>query len=304
MDFRQIEAFLSVYKLNSFSRAAEMLYLTQPTVSAHINTLETELGVKLFDRSSKEVQPTPGGKIFYDYARDMINTRDGAFISLKDYTRRIRGRVELAASTIPGQYLLPGVMKGFVERYPQVRFSLSQMDSLSVLDLLKDKRVELGVVGSKEPGDRLEYSYLTADNLVLITPNTGKYAFWVEGAIDFNSLKEEPFLLRETGSGTRQEFEKALQGIGIDIKTLNIIARLNSSEAINHSVSEGLGLSVVSSLSAADYLSLNKIKAFTIKGLNLKRAFYLANLKNRPLSPIMSVFKEYILQYFNKKDCR
>lgn len=304
MDFRQIEAFLSVYKLNSFSRAAESLYLTQPTVSAHVSALEAELGVKLFDRSSKEVQSTEAGRQFFDYALDMINSRDSAFISLKEYNQQIKGRVELAASTIPGQYLLPGAMKGFVEKYPEVRFSITQTDSKSVHDLLYNKSVELGIVGSKDQEERFEYHHLMNDHLVLITPNTEKYTNWTEEEITVDKLRKEPFVLREKGSGTRQEFEKALHSLDGDNGAWNIIAHMNSSEAINCSVSEGLGISVVSSVSAADYLAMDKIKAFNIKGLNLTRSFYLANLKNRPLSPVMSVFKAYILQYFNKKDCR
>lgn len=302
MDFRQIEAFLSVYKLNSFSRAAEALYLSQPTVSSHISALETELGVKLFDRSSKDVQSTEAGRLFFDYANEMINSRDGAVIRLKEYTHQIKGRIEMAVSTIPGQYLLPGVMKDFVKEYPEVRFSISQVDSKSVHDLLNNKSVELGIVGSKDKDERIEHNHLIDDNMVLITPNTREYALWKEEEITISQLSEKPFVLREKGSGTRQEFENALQFKGIDIGTLNIIARLDSSEAINRSVSKGLGISVVSSVSAADYLAFDKIRIFKIKDLNLKRGIYLANLKNRPLSPLMSVFKEFILDYFKNKE--
>ena len=133
MDFRQIEAFVSVYRLRNFSRAGKALFLTQPTISSHISDLETELEVKLFDRSSREVMPTGAGDIFYQYAVNLLETRDCAISSLNQHNRQIEGRLEIAASTIPCQYLLPKLMIGFQKINPNIRFLIHQGDTNQVI---------------------------------------------------------------------------------------------------------------------------------------------------------------------------
>ncbi|MDD4504445.1 MAG: LysR family transcriptional regulator, partial [Clostridiaceae bacterium] len=136
MDFRQIEAFVYVVRFRSFSKAADAIYLTQPTVSSHINTLEKELGIKLIDRSGKNVEPTSAGKIFYEYANNLINIRDNAIFTLSEFTRKVEGKVEIAASTVPTEYLLPKLMIGFRNIYSNINFSVDQFDSKQVIDEL------------------------------------------------------------------------------------------------------------------------------------------------------------------------
>lgn len=299
MDFKQIEAFVYVYRLKSFSRAGDALYLSQPTISSHINSLENELGVKLFDRSSRDVAPTEAGSVFYRFAVNLLEIRDGAVSSLGDYSKKIEGRLEIAASTIPGQYLLPRVMKGFLEKYPLIRYSLYQYDTKEVIRELQEKRFEIGIVGARMDEDKLEYEFLTDDRLVLIASKTEKIGFLQSPpSISLEEMKDKRFITREPGSGTRQEFETALKKRGLNPGSLKVVAQMNSTEAIKHAVSEGLGVSVVSSLSVQDYLGLGLIQAFTIEGLDLERAFYLVTYRNRPLSPGAVAFREYILNYY------
>ncbi|MCR4441735.1 MAG: selenium metabolism-associated LysR family transcriptional regulator [Peptococcaceae bacterium] len=302
MDFRQIEAFLHVSRLKSFSKAGDALYLTQPTISAHINSLESELGVKLFDRSSKDITLTRAGEIFYDYAVDMINTRDTAVFSLNDYTRRIEGRLEVASSTIPAQYLLPGVIKAFSQKHANVKYSLVQMDTREVLERILEKEFEIGVVGSRPDGDKMVCRLLCEDELVLIAPSDDSvFSGKRSGTLSMQEIEREPFIMRESGSGTRKEFEKALQNKGYDPGRLKTIAQANSTEAVIQAVRQGVGVSVVSSLSISDYVNLGLIRAFRIKDLELKRAFYMVTVKNRPLSPVVQAFKEFLTSYFQGK---
>ncbi|NPV44171.1 MAG: LysR family transcriptional regulator [Firmicutes bacterium] len=301
MDFRQIEAFVHVVRLKSFSKAGEAMYLTQPTISAHINSLENELGIKLLDRSNKEIIPTKAGRIFFDYAVNLINTRDNAIFRLSEYSSKMEGKIEIAVSTIPGQYLLPGVIKDFHEKYHNIRFSILQFDSREVIKELLDGRVEIGIVGSRVENDKLIYDFLTEDQLVLITPNNDRYADINSRTLPFEYIARENFIFREPGSGTRLEFERALKQKGIDPKSLNVIVQMSSPEAIKHSVSIGLGISVVSLLSIKDYLKFRQIRVFDIEGLNLRRAFYFVHHKNRPISPITQAFKDFTLKYYKSK---
>ncbi len=299
MDFRQIEAFVFVYRLRNFSRAGDALFLTQPTVSSHINSLESELGMKLLDRSSRDVTPTEAGDIFYQYAVNLLETRDSAICSLNQYSSRIEGRLEIAASTIPSQYLLPRIIKGFREIYPNIHFILHQCDTREVIRDLQEKKYQIGIVGTHLEDDKLEYDILSSDKLILISAKDKETDNKTMSRVPLESLQDKHFIIREPGSGTRQEFEKELRNKGFNPDTLKIAAEINSIEAIKYAVREGLGVSVVSSLSVEDDIKLGLIQAYSIEGLDLERCFYLVTHKNRPLSPCAAVFREYILKYYH-----
>lgn len=294
MDFKQIEAFVHVVRHRSFSKAADAIYLTQPTISAHISSLEKELGIKLIDRSGKDTQPTAAGRLFYDHAVNMINARDNAIYSLGRYTKDIKGKIELAASTVPSQIILPKLIKDFSTQYKEISFSITQMDSAEVAEAVLDKQFEIGIVGTRLENSKLSCSHLVDDKLVLITPNTGKYKAWNSEAIPFSQLAKESFIIRETGSGTRKEFERIIEESGLSKSSINIVAQMNSIEAIKQSVSMSLGVSIVSLLSVQDYLKCGLLRAYDIEGLDLSRAFYVIYLKNRPLSPLGKVFLRYL----------
>lgn len=298
MDFRHIEAFVYVYRFRNFSRAGDAIYLTQSTVSSHIKYLEKYLGVELFDRSNRDVIPTEAGDDFYQYAVNLLETRNYAVSSLNQYKKKIEGWLEIAASTIPSQYLLPRALKGFRDAFPGVQFTLLQGDTREVIREIADKKFQIGFVGTRMDEDKLDYQMLAGDKLVMISAKD-KMNCDAE-SINIEDLLDKQFILRESGSGTRQEFEKALLKKGINPSTLKVIAEMNSNEAIKIAVSEGMGVSVVSSLSVRDYIDLGLIQAYEIAGLDLERSFYLVTHKNRPLSPCSAAFREYILEYYKK----
>lgn len=297
MDFRQIEAFVYVVRFRSFSKAADAIYLTQPTISSHISTLEKELGIKLIDRSGKGVEPTNAGKIFFDYANNLINIRDNAVFTLNEFTKKVEGKVEIAASTVPAEYLLPRLLIGFREKY-DISFSVDQFDSGQVIDELLEKKYDLGMVGTVIENNKLEYHKLLEDKLVLAAPCNKKFCAVDSDVLPFEAIKDESFIYRESGSGTRQEFEKIFMKHGIDSSSIRIAARFNSIDAIKQAVSQGLGVSIMSYISIEDYISFGRIKAFDIEGFDLTRAFYIVTHKKRPLSPVNSVFLKYVLDSY------
>lgn len=294
MDFKQIEAFVYVVRHKSFSRAADAIYLTQPTVSAHISSLEKELGTKLIDRSGKSIEPTDAGKLFFEHAVNLINIRDNAVFSLSSYNNIIKGKIEIAASTVPSQIILPNLMKSFTEIYKDVSFSITQMDSAEVAAAVLEKEYEIGIVGTKFESSKLCCNKIADDKLVLITPNNKRYASIEDDKIPFSTIAKEKFIIREAGSGTRREFERIIEESGITKSSINIIGQMNSTEAIKQSVSMGLGVSIMSKLSVSDYVSCGLLKAFDIEGLDLSRAFYLIYMSNRPLSPLSNLLLKYI----------
>ncbi len=296
MDFRQIEAFVYVVRFNSFSKAADAIFLTQPTVSSHISSLENELGIKLIDRSGKEVEPTAAGKLFYDYANNLVNIRDQAVFSLNEFSKKVEGKVEIAASTVPAEYLLPKFMIGFRGIYGNISFSVEQLDSNQVIEGLLEKKYELGMAGTMIENSKLEYHKLADDRMVLAVPCNSKYSSMTSDTLTFDSIRDESFIYRESGSGTRKEFEKILISNGISPASIKIAAQFNSIDAIKQAVSQGLGVSIMSYMSIEDYIRFGQIKAFDIKGFDLKRAFYIVTHKKRPLSPVNSVFLKYVTE--------
>lgn len=296
MDFKQIEAFVNVVKYKSFSKAADALYLSQPTISTHINTLEKELGVHLIDRHGKEALPTKQGMILYKYGVSMINTREKAVFSMNSASHQIDGILEIQASSVPGEYMVPSLMAKFRARYPLVKFYLEQSDSSSVEDNLLAQKGEIGFMGYR-PGGNLACEKLISDQMVLIAPNDERFQAIEGQRVQIRDIINEAIIWREQGSATRRQFEDKIGLMGYNPKQMNVVARVNSMEAIKQAVGNGLGVSIVSKIAVESNLD-PRILAFEIKDLNFDREFYLVWNKNVPISTTAEGFKNFVLKEY------
>lgn len=295
MDFKQIEAFVNVARYRSFSKAAEAIYLSQPTISTHINSLEQELKTVLFERSSKEVQLTPAGAVFYKYAVEMMDTRDKAIQSIAEYYDRIEGELRIACSTTPCKYLLPKIVAGFSKLYPAVNFKISGISSGQVISSVLNSDAELGIVGRKMPDARLEYYEFADDNLVALTPVNDKFKNIKDSSLMFKDLIYENFILREQSSATRQIFESALAASGYNINKLKIISEVCSMEAALEFVKCGLGVTIISENAVKEYIDLKLVRMFYIKDLTLSRKIYIVKSGKKTLSPAAKMFEKFVL---------
>lgn len=294
MEFRQLEAFVNAAKYRSFSKAADATFLTQPTISTHVNNLENELGVKLLNRSGREITLTPHGHEFYVYAVDLLNTRAKALLSVQMMKDDLDGILEIQTSTIPSHYYLPALMEEFHEMYPKVRFYVEQSDSRMVNENIINQRGEIGFTGYKG-NSSLCFEPLFYDEMVLITPDTDKYRTYENGEeIPVEVFINEPFVMREDGSGTKQEMEKALVNGKAVFKNVEVIARMSNMTAIKQVISRGLGVSIVSEQVVKQTAIQEKLRYFRIRGLEKKRCFYLTYNKSICLSPIAERFLEYV----------
>lgn len=298
MDFRQLESLVAIVRHNSFTRAAEELYLTQPTLSSHIQSLEEELGTVIFNRSGKNITLTEAGRILYNYAVNILNMREQALYSLAQYEGKLEGELAIASSTVPQQHLLPRILKEFSDKYPGIRYVIRQFDSKGVVDCIVSGDTDFGLVGTDANNSCLELIELYRDRLVLITPNAGKFAHLHRGALVWEQIKDENFILREEGSGTRKFFLKALGQKGVSIKDIRIVAEIEDSQTIKQCVKAGLGVSVVSESSVLDEVKCGMLKAFGIEDLELVRKFYFAYHKNRVLNPLARAFKDFVIQRY------
>lgn len=291
MDIRQLESLCKVAELGSFSLAAEALLLTQPTISAHINSLERTLGAKLFDRMGRKVVLTPTGKVLYRYARQILALREEAINALQDLSS-LTGEVLTASSTIPGEYLLPRLLAAFNRKVSPLKVKVTITDSEGVLNLLLRGDVELGFVGMKRDEDRLQFFPVYQDAVIIVAhrghPLAGKEVPWED-------FKRTPLVMRERGSGTRRAFERGLKEAGYNPSGLTVGAEFGSSAAVKEAVKAGLGVGVISDLAVKAELGRDLMEV-KVKGMKpISRTFYLVKRKGKTLTPAASRLMEFAI---------
>ena len=297
MDFKQLEAFVYVIKYQSYTRAAKELFLTQPTVSAHIASLEKELGVNLVVRSTRSVTASHWGEILYEYAVDLLNLRDSALEVFRNAERAEQTNIAIAASTVPAQVVLPEVLAAFCERHPAISFAVSEKDSAQVVQLVAEQSVDLGFTGTKLPHAKCIFTPFLEDSLVVVTPAGGAYAALRPADLTAQWLREQPFLLREPGSGTRREAEKFLRAMGVEPDALRIAAQLDRPEQILRMVQKGAGITVLSYRSAREYERRGEVRTFALPEVDMRRRLYLVRNKNRPLCAAAKQFVRFVCEY-------
>lgn len=296
MDFKQISAFVNVVKYKSFSRAADAAFLTQPTISAHVISLEKELGVILINRNRGEAILTEEGKKLYSYAVDLINTRDEALREVKKEVREdVAGVLSMQVSSVIGESWLPGHLIDFREEHPFVRFFIDQSDSDIVENNLLAGQGDLGFLG-KKPNAALGSEKVLTDPLVLICPKNEKYMamYKKDTSISIKEIIGENFIWREEGSATRRQFEKEVEKLGYSSYQWGMSALLTHIESIKKCVEYGLGISVISKISAYENYEARNYLIFKIKELHMTRDFYMVWNKNTALSLPAQEFKQYI----------
>ncbi len=243
MNLKQLEAFVQVAEGGSFSKAAKELFLTQPTISAHIASLEKELGVRLFVRNTKEVGLSDDGKDLYKYARQIVDLEKKIEERFGEKDSGEKHCVTIAASTIPAQYLLPKILIRFNEKHPEEQIKIIETDSTKVVTQIVEHMADVGFTGTVLEKKHCKYIPFYKDELVIITPNTEKYQkLMQESPNDIRWLLKEHVIMREEGSGTRKEAKKQLKRAGVNPSELEIIASIENQETIKKSVRQGMGV--------------------------------------------------------------
>ena len=284
MNLKQLEAFVQVAEGGSFSKAAKQLFLTQPTISAHISSLEKELNARFFVRNTKEVKLSDDGKELYRYARQMIDLQKKIEERFETGKSESKHLITIAASTIPAQYLLPEILMKFNERYPKEQVKLLETDSSQVVTKIIDHMVDVGFTGTVLEKKHCKYIPFYKDELVVITPNTEKYQVLHQNIEDISWISGECLIMREEGSGTRKEAGKQLRNAGINLDKLKIIASIENQETIKKSVTQGLGISVLSRLASKEEVEEGHMLAFPIPGADKGRDINLVYNKNYQLT--------------------
>ncbi|MGM0646144.1 MAG: selenium metabolism-associated LysR family transcriptional regulator [Thermodesulfobacteriota bacterium] len=293
MDSRRLEVFSRVYTEQSFSKAAAVLCLTQPTVSAHIAELEHHLGTRLFDRLPRCILPTAAARILYEYTRTIHSLVAEAESAIWALEQRIVGTILLGGSTIPGEYVLPDCMARFVRRYPEVDLHLHVADSQSINALVQAGELDVGVVGGRSLSPDLTYIPYLQDELIVVADPA--YAHHTE-CWDLDDLCRLPWIVREQGSGTRQALERALSDRDLTLDTFRIRAVFGTTGALLRAVRSGLGVTVTSRLAAAGMLQRGELVHLRTPDFVSPRAFELVQHAKRSRSAAVQRFIDFMTQ--------
>lgn len=292
MDFRRLEAFSKVYELRSFSKAGQELYLSQPTISAHVSSLESELGVRLFDRLGRNILPTQAAEVLVRHARDIFASVKSAEMEIKLLQDRVSGNLTIGGSTIPAHYLLPELLAGYRAQYDEVELHLRVGDSMSIIEMIASGEDMVGIVGTRDENPDLAYDSICEDELVVVAaPSFGGTS---NVPMSIESLAAMPFVMREAGSGTRISFERTVAAHLNPPRPLRTVLTVDSTMAALQSVRAGIGVTVTSRLAAKAMLESGELMELPVEGISMRRSFYLVYHARRHQFPAASLFIDHV----------
>jgi len=293
MTLKQLEVFVAIAETHSFSRGADKSCITQSTASQHIQALEEELGIRLFDRGRGGALLTEAGKLLLSRARKILAECEESRLAVRRFVGMEDVSLRVGASNTPGTCLIPAILDQFLKEYSNVRLEVLQSDSTTVIQQLVDEEVELGFVGGRFNDERIHFEALGKDTLVCaVSPDIAAKG---KQSLSQAELCKVPMIVREQGSGTQKAVYEAFAGTWINKDSLHIVAVLGSSEAIKRALLNGIGYAFISSMEIAEELNRGQLTMIRIPGLNISRKFYAARRDGRELSPAAAVFWDFML---------
>ena len=287
-----LETFSKAAESGSFTKAARALRLTQAAVSLRIQALEKALGTSLFHRRGGRAMLTEAGQTLYRYAQQILDLHREARRDITGHEPPVAGELVIAASSIPGDHLLPAFLSAFGHKYPHIRVRAAVSDSTAVIGQVERGEVSLGLVGQKADNPHLDFRFLATDQLVLVAPPGHPLAR--KKVVTVGQLAQHPLVLREAGSGLRACFEKSLDRTGKSLADLRVVLELGSNEAIKAAVLRGAGVAVLSALAVQGELDDGRLKALRVKDIHCDRDMYVVLDRRRVPPPPVRYFLSLI----------
>ena len=292
MDFRQIEAFIKVVELASFSKAADELYISQPSVSTYITSLEKELNSILINRSTKVWSMTLAGERFFEKAKEMVSLKRESMETLKNLSGDVSGEIRILASSVPALYILPQKFAEFHRLYPNITFTMKQTGTLEVVQGIAAHKADIGFAGSILGEKKCDFIEFTNEKMVFIAPNDSSYSASKKYTLE-ELLYSNSFISREFGSGTRIQYEKYFTERGIILEKIKTCASLDNTHSIIKAVASGLGIAIVSELAARQMLEEKALLRIKLKNEPPERKIYAVLNKNIVHSHLIKMFLEH-----------
>jgi DNA-binding transcriptional LysR family regulator len=285
VNLNHLAVFHAVAQTGSMTLGAGRLDISQPAVSKQVQDLERALGTHLFDRVGRRVRLSQAGEILADYARRLFALANEAEEAMADVRAVGRGRLVIGASTTIGTYLLPGVLAEFARRHPRVELLVHIENTEQVHRRLAGHELDVGLTEGLVENEGLVAEVFHRDELVLIAARGHRLAD--QARVSLSAVREEPFILREPGSGTRAVEERALASLKVPVRA---VMALGSTEAIKRVVAAGVGLAIVSRLAVDAECSAGTLSVLPIAGLRIERPLHLVRRKGRRDGPALQAF--------------
>lgn len=295
MDDHKLKVFCTVAETKSFSKASEIIRLTQPAVSLQIQALEEIYGTKLFNRSGCIITLTNSGEILYKYAKEINLLYLASEKEIGRFTGVVKGIVSVGASSTIGNYIIPSVLADFKKKFPKVGVNIHVGNTKNVIEFLNAGNIDVGLVEGDVKKQKLVVEKLIPDEMVLVMSPLHPWA--KKPNVSILDIPKEPFILREEGSGTRQMIEKNFAKYGISPHNIKISFVMGSTEAIKGAVEEGLGISILSRWATKRETRYGSLKTATFKEEKFLRDFSLLYRKPKSSSHALDKFLGFLKKY-------
>lgn len=286
MELKHLRSYVAVVEARSFTKAADILYTSQPTISTHVRNLEEEFEAKLIIRSTKTLELTPKGEALYEYALQMIQQFDRF---QKQWNQKDSMLIQIGSSSIPSAYLLPNILASYKKINNQVLYSITQSDTSDIIDMVTRDRVAVGFIGRPITDDKMVCECFYHDKMVVITPDIEPYQSMKK--FKKNIFYSQPLILREDGSASQESIDAYFETIGIEHEELNVVAHLNDQESIKNHVRHGLGISIIAETAVKN--DQQGLLIFTLPEQSIQREYYIIYQKDNFLTAQTADFIKY-----------
>lgn len=292
MDLWQLHIFVSVVEQKSFSRASELIHLSQPTVSTHIKELETHFQCRLLDRLGKVTEPTRAGAILYGYAKQMLALKQETQSAMLDFLGHTKGQLLIGGSTIPAGYILPKMIGAFKTAFPDVSIFMTVGDTGQITRAVKDGELELGVVGARTSDPDIVQEKLVEDEMKLVVPAGHEWAH--RTSVTCKAVLSQPLIAREQGSGTWKTVIASMEKARVDVSRLAPAVTMGNCVSVIQGILNNVGISILSTIAVTEELAKGRLHALSVEDLDLSRNFYLTLSRKRTRSPICEKFIQFL----------
>jgi DNA-binding transcriptional LysR family regulator len=296
-DFR-LTVFYTVAKRLSFTKAAAELFVTQPAITKHIQELESQLGMALFDRRGNQISLTTAGNVLLRHAETIMGVYRQIEFDLNALKGQPSGRLRLGASSTIAQYVIPAVLARFQDHSPEVSLSLLSGNTDQIEQALLNNDIDLGLVEGRTHHSDIRYTPFVKDELVLVCRADHPLAGRDEITLD--ELKTVPIALRERGSGSLEVIEHALRGAGLRLNDLNLAMQLGSTEGIKTYLTNSVSIAFISIFAVQNELKNGILRVLDVAGLTIQRDFYSVQLQGVS-EGLADTFMRFARQQYNRR---
>lgn len=292
MNLNLFKTYVKVVETQNLSRTADEFGLSQPAVTKQIQTLEDSYGVLLLERSGRRLKTTEAGETLYHHAKEILKAMEKADKAMEEVADSRRGSLFIGASTIPGEYILPHVIKNFKDLYPNIKISMDVGDTERMFNRVAEREIDIGIVGGWINNRKVEGFQWVEDELVVALPQNHRLS--VRDRVKISELVNEKWVFRQKGSGTRRAAEELITASGIKIDEINVYMEAGSTEAVLATIEAGMGISIVSNWAIQRLDPHRKICSISIVEQGTRRYFYVIYPRQKTRRRSVTQFIDYL----------